>query len=332
MLLVTEPELVKAVLVKDFDHFIDRRNVELKSDRDLIFNELLNRLTGDQWKAARAMLSPIFSSGKLKGLYPLVEAKAENLTTYISRVMKQNSSVLLRRTFGFFALEVIASCAFGMETNSFADDGSLFATMVEKMFRPSSADMTRYRLYRFAPWLCSLLKISLSQPEMDFFKTAVQEAIQRREAGQRRGDFLDLMTAIKEEQSNSPSKKPEYSESPTTLCGYTWHINSDLRWAGVWGVVKVFACISMLTLYPAVMKDTTILATSVLFLLAGYDTTATTLSFVAWQLATHPGHQRRIRRELQDIVKEHGGVTYQALVEAQLLDAAISGDVSSHSR
>lgn len=79
------------------------------------------------------------------------------------------------------------------------------------------------------------------------------------------------------------------------------------------------------------MKESTIVATAVLFLLAGYDTTATTLSFTAFQLAAHPGHQRRIRRELQNIVKEHGGLTYQALVEAKLLDAAISGDTSLHS-
>lgn len=71
------------------------------------------------------------------------------------------------------------------------------------------------------------------------------------------------------------------------------------------------------------------MATAVLFVVAGYDTISTTLSFVTHQLATHPKHQDRVRQELREIARRHNGFTYEALMEAKLLDAFIAGDAAS---
>lgn len=71
------------------------------------------------------------------------------------------------------------------------------------------------------------------------------------------------------------------------------------------------------------------MATAVLFVVAGYDTISTTLSFVAHQLATYTKYQDRVREELRAVVRQHNGLTFEALMEAKLLDAFISGDASS---
>lgn len=212
MLLVGDPKLVKAVLIKDFDHFVDRRYVPLITDSDTIFKELLNRMTGEEWKATRAMLSPIFTSGKLKGLYPLVEAKAEDLVAYIRRTTEQKLDLPLKMTFGFFSMEVITSCAFGVETSTFAEGGSIFSINAEKMSTFNFKDISKAMLYRLAPQLCSYLGISLSSPELQFFVNVVQEVVRQRKSGQKRGDFLDLMMAHREEQNNSASNTSEFSE------------------------------------------------------------------------------------------------------------------------
>lgn len=66
-------------------------------------------------------------------------------------------------------------------------------------------------------------------------------------------------------------------------------------------------------------------AQSVVFLMGGYDTTAVTATLASILLARHPQYQQRLRHEMQELVKEHGSVTYQGVMEAKFLDACLNG-------
>ena len=67
-------------------------------------------------------------------------------------------------------------------------------------------------------------------------------------------------------------------------------------------------------------------ANSFLFILAGFDTTSTTLGLVTFHLARYKHYQDRVREELQEIMKANGTLTYQEVMEAKLLDAVIQGE------
>lgn len=73
------------------------------------------------------------------------------------------------------------------------------------------------------------------------------------------------------------------------------------------------------------MSDDTIIASSVLFIIAGYDTTANTLGNTSFLLAKHTKEQELLREELRKLIAEHGSLTYQAIMEAKYLDGCISG-------
>nr|XP_053656054.1 cytochrome P450 3A11-like [Cherax quadricarinatus] len=284
-LMVAEPDLVKTVLIRDFDHFVDRRRVKFTSERDEIFNQLLSRASGDHWRSLRSILSPNFTTGRMKGMFNLVALKADALLDYINRKLKTQQMITLKRCFGLYTLEVISSCAFGMETNSLADENSVFNTMTENLFKPPTTAMRiKYILFRMYPQFCEALKINFTQPEIDFFKEVVQEALEQREKGGHRGDFLDLMM-----EARDNNKK----ESAI-------------------GSLK----------YP--VTNSTVAAQSVLFLLAGYDTTANALCFTTFLLAQHPEQQQRLRRELKELILRHDTFTYQAIMDANYLDACIS--------
>lgn len=77
------------------------------------------------------------------------------------------------------------------------------------------------------------------------------------------------------------------------------------------------------------MSDITIVAQCVMFIIAGYDTTATLLAFSSYLLAKNKDQQQRLRDEVQWVVAEHGGLTYHGIMEAKLLDACLQGDHSS---
>ena len=63
-------DLIKSVFIKDFDHFTDRRDISMGSK----YNEnMLSNLNGDKWKRMRRLVSPVFTTGKLRGMVPLID-------------------------------------------------------------------------------------------------------------------------------------------------------------------------------------------------------------------------------------------------------------------
>ena len=77
---VTDLELVKAVLIKDFDHFVDRRRIPVNeaTKANRISSQILTALEGEKWKRMRSTLSPVFTSGKLKGMAQLLNKVISN--------------------------------------------------------------------------------------------------------------------------------------------------------------------------------------------------------------------------------------------------------------
>jgi hypothetical protein len=71
-LVVRDLEIAKHILIKDFDHFIDRRPFEMSKKANKYFIGGLSMLTGEKWKTMRGIMSPVFTSGKLKSMMPIV--------------------------------------------------------------------------------------------------------------------------------------------------------------------------------------------------------------------------------------------------------------------
>ena len=72
-LVINDLDIAKRILIKDFDHFIDRRQLDLAEEPNKYLMNMLTTMTGDKWKAMRSLISPVFTSGKLKGFVPRIE-------------------------------------------------------------------------------------------------------------------------------------------------------------------------------------------------------------------------------------------------------------------
>ncbi len=71
-IVVRDMELVRHVLIKDFDHFVDRRHINANQTTNKYFMNMLTVMTGDKWKEMRTIISPVFTSGKLKSMMPII--------------------------------------------------------------------------------------------------------------------------------------------------------------------------------------------------------------------------------------------------------------------
>lgn len=79
-LLVRDAELAKKMLISDFDSFHDRGVYYTPDDP---FSENLFAMPGEKWKAMRMKLTPTFTTGKMKGMFPSIVSIGGNLQNYL---------------------------------------------------------------------------------------------------------------------------------------------------------------------------------------------------------------------------------------------------------
>jgi cytochrome P450 family 6 len=68
-------------------------------------------------------------------------------------------------------------------------------------------------------------------------------------------------------------------------------------------------------------------AQSLTFLLAGHETSSSTLSFALYELALHPEIQQSLRAEILQVLSKHDGkLTYDAIQDMSYMDRVVSGE------
>jgi cytochrome P450 family 6 len=75
-----------------------------------------------------------------------------------------------------------------------------------------------------------------------------------------------------------------------------------------------------------VLDEKTMLANAFIFFLAGFETTASTLSYCLFELSRNPEIQEKLYREVKRVLDSHqGDINYDILKEIGYLDQVING-------
>ena len=82
-----DPEFIKEVTVKQFDNFSDRFDLDLPNDQIT-----LDLARGHKWKSLRKLMSPTFTSGKLRNMFELMSTMANQTIEYIEENL-QNGQI-----------------------------------------------------------------------------------------------------------------------------------------------------------------------------------------------------------------------------------------------
>jgi cytochrome P450 family 6 len=68
-------------------------------------------------------------------------------------------------------------------------------------------------------------------------------------------------------------------------------------------------------------------AQALTFLIAGYETSGSILSFALYELALHPEIQQSLRAEILQVLSKHDGrLTYDVIQDMSYLDRVVSGE------
>ncbi|PVD34821.1 hypothetical protein C0Q70_06099 [Pomacea canaliculata] len=113
VLIINDLDLIKDVAIKQFQSFPNRQIPNIFKVKP--WNANLLSVRGDQWKHVRGILSPTFSSGKLKKMVPAVQRVVSNLVNNVTEKAKTGEMIELKEFCGWFAMDVIAGVVFGLQ-------------------------------------------------------------------------------------------------------------------------------------------------------------------------------------------------------------------------
>ncbi|XP_015110850.1 probable cytochrome P450 6a14 [Diachasma alloeum] len=200
ILILNDLELIKTVLIKDFSNFVDRG---AKADPHDVLSNHLFMLDPKRWRPLRMKLSPVFTSGKLRDMFYLINQCGNRLENYLDKVDGQ--SIDMRDIAGKFATDVIGLCAFGVEANALEEEDSAFRKMGLRMLQVMTSLKAVLKMYlmEMLPPVYRLIGGLLAEREMQsFFINLTRDTMEhRRKMNITRHDFIDLLRSLKEEPS-----------------------------------------------------------------------------------------------------------------------------------
>lgn len=91
--MILDPNLLKNILVRDFDHFVDRPVLKFKTSP--YTEKMILSLKGHDWKAVRTVMTPAFSSGKLKLMENLIRVCARQMEEYLDKTIVDKGNFVL---------------------------------------------------------------------------------------------------------------------------------------------------------------------------------------------------------------------------------------------
>lgn len=206
-LVIKSPDLVKKILVKDFDKFINRR-VATNEAVDPIATHTLFSAQDQVWKNLRAKISPVFTSGKMKLMFPLMKECGSDLVDYLD---KRNGEVVeVRNMTKKFAVDIISSCAFGINAYCLKEESSEIMKVTTKLMDLKSFVRTfSIFSYFFAPMFVDIFRLTFvdktsSNYLVKIFNTTIKE---RQKQNIVRHDLIDLLNNLKQKETFNDSYK-----------------------------------------------------------------------------------------------------------------------------
>ena len=100
-LIIKNVDMIRNVMVKDFSHFVDRNSSGTANwcqggDLDQLWAKGISELSGDLWKDVRSSFTPIFTSGKMKGMLKFVTEVGHSLTADFQKLAESGQDFELK--------------------------------------------------------------------------------------------------------------------------------------------------------------------------------------------------------------------------------------------
>ena len=324
---------------------------------------MLPSVNGEEWKRQRSIMTPTFSSGKIKAMFGLmsscVDSMEKSLMDNLAKLqsIKSDQPILeldVKSFFGKYTMDVIAKCCFATETKCHEDSN------VGKVFYEHASTFFGFTFFNFLKlillplWVKEWIQFTIHNKDgIQFFSNVTRELLkQRRSQMQNEGDaksahidFLHLLMEtghekhqdqhnadVSKDSSEVPKDSSEVSKDSSEVPKDSSEVskdssNSDIAHLDIASNVDLS---SKRSAKFAPFTDTDIIANSIIFFAAGFETTATLLTYASYCLAMYQDVQEKLFQEIVRTCRESedanlgANLDYDAIGKLQYLDCFVS--------
>ncbi|KAB0798755.1 hypothetical protein PPYR_06635 [Photinus pyralis] len=236
------------------------------------------------WKQTRASLTPLFTANRMRIMLTVMDECTNQLLTFL-RSQAENSIHDALDVMTRSAADIFGRTMFGVICNSHVNRHNEFYTMAHNIAAMGNLKGPAFWGYYFCPTLISLLRVKMYQPtEHNFIRTLILESMKVRK--EQNIVFPDLVQLLMEMHASS------YKSAN--------------------GVQK------------RQLSEDEIIAHTLLFCFAGFDTVGYVLSRLCKVLAEHPDIQERLCDEIRRTeLQFNGEFTYEALYSMNYLNSVV---------
>ncbi|XP_012542586.1 cytochrome P450 6k1 isoform X2 [Monomorium pharaonis] len=287
-LVITDPDLIRTVLTKEFNSFHDR-GMFCNEKIDPLINNLFF-ISGKKWRNMRVKMTPTFTSGKMKQMFFILKECGEKLAKHLESKAQIKEPIEVKDTFARYTTDVIMSAAFGIKSNCIEEPNNEYRIQGNKIFYINSIKIV---LTLFAPQIMDFFSISLMAPSITkFYINMFRETVEYRQTNNIvRHDFVNLFIQLMERGYVDPDDDDKTTDKSSTINKFTM---------------------------------TEAAAQSFIFFAAGFETSATTMTFAMYELSQHQDIQDKLRKEIDEMLAKHGDLTYDVVNNMSYLHKVIS--------
>uniref|UniRef100_A0A665T8V9 unspecific monooxygenase n=1 Tax=Echeneis naucrates TaxID=173247 RepID=A0A665T8V9_ECHNA len=272
VLVFMDTDIIKTILVKEcYSVFTNRRDLGLNGP----LYDAVSIAEDEKWKRIRSVLSPSFTSGRLK-----------EVQKHRCRMSELDEVIEVKEVFGPYSMDVVTSTAFSVDIDSINNPSDPFVTNIKKMvkFNFFNPLLVLTILFPFLEPVFNKMNLSFFPAEvMDFFYSTLEKIKSDRKKNDRKNrvDFMQLMVDSQISENNNTDDNSQKG-----------------------------------------LTDHEILSQAMAFIFAGYETSSSTLCFLAYSLATNPHIQKTLQEEIDKTFPEKP--TYEGLVQMEYLDMVMN--------
>ncbi|XP_013140373.1 PREDICTED: cytochrome P450 6B1-like [Papilio polytes] len=283
------------LLLRDLDVIknVMIKDFELFADRGIEFSDEglgvnLFHADGDRWRVLRNRFTPLFTSGKLKNMLILMSECGDKFLNYLEDICQNQPEQSMHLVFQHYTMSSIAACAFGVDIDK---DMEKTLEKIDKLVFSVNYGIELDMMY---PGILKKFNSSLFPNYVTkFFENLTKNVIeQRRGMPLNRKDFIDLILELRQKKIIEGAKRSETED------------------------IKVVE-----------LTDSIIAAQTFVFYVAGYETGASVLSYLFYELAKNPDIQDKLIAEIDNVLKDFDELNYECLSKmtymGQVLDETL---------
>ncbi|KAI0796905.1 cytochrome P450 [Abortiporus biennis] len=292
-LVITSPEYMKIVLSTDFSNYVKGANFRSLAF-DILGNGIFNS-NGDVWKTHRAMTRPFLTKDRVSD-FEMLDRHADHAIFKLKERFSSGMAVDFQDLISRFTLDAATEFLLGSCVDSLSSELPYPHSAPQAIHANNKTPAEGFSK-AFAEAQVTVgrrLRRSILWPLFEFFRYDTEEPMKVVNA------YIEpILRQALERSAVSTTDEKDISKvgEEETLLDYLVKHTKD----------------------PLVLRDETLN-----ILVAGRDTTASTLTFIVYFLSTHPEVMTRLRQEILDRVGSSSRPTYDDIREMKYLRAVIN--------